>query len=677
MPQRWNLRPYGASSGFLLVLAPTILVAAGEIHQGTLRSSLPLQGLVLGSALAALLAGAFLPRRVGFGRMLSLPAVLGAVAVCTPALARDPARALATLVIATGFLAFLFNVDGSLATGGLRRRPLHVRRVHGAALGAVACVFGVNQIGGAATPLSRGAAAAAVGVVVLLTLRWALWVRERRPLRAAATLAVLLLGAALLALFRGGPGAALDVGALFSFSTFALVRGGQQTADRTTNVLDLFLGHLERMFVGTFATMCLFGAFLLALPQSASSGTPIALVDALFTSVSAVCVTGLVVLDTPVDFSTFGQATILLLIQLGGLGIMTFSTAILRAFGRRMSLRHEGEIARMVSAEDRGRLYGAAQRILLLTFGCEAAGAIVLFAVFVSGGEPWGRAAWLGVFTSVSAFCNAGFALDSQSLVPHAGNPLLLHTVALLIVLGGLSPAAVVALPRLAGRSGPPVSAQIRLGLVATGVLLVAGFATILALEWDNALAHLTWPDRVHNAWFQSVTLRTAGFNSIDVAAVRPATLTLMLLWMFVGGNPGGTAGGIKTTTAAVLVASVVQSVRGHWTLDLFHRRISDRTRHKAAVILTLAATVVFGALFAIQITQRLPAGVALFEVVSALGTVGLSIGGTAGLDEIGKIIIIGCMFVGRVGGMSMLMFLGSHREVVDPEHVVEDIDVG
>jgi len=222
-----------------------------------------------------------------------------------------------------------------------------------------------------------------------------------------------------------------------------------------------------------------------------------------------------------------------------------------------------------------------------------------------------------------------------------------------------------------------PVAAQARLSLVAAGALLVMGCLFVLVFEWSDALGALPLADRIHNAWFQSVTLRTAGFNSINVAAVHPSTLSLMMLWMFIGGNPGGTAGGVKTTTVSVLVLSVVHAIRGKWALDVFGKRIPERTRSKAAVIVTVAAITAVVALVAIQLTQQMPTRLAAFEVISALGTVGLSIGGTSHLDGIGKVIIAGCMFVGRVGGLTLLMFWSSRRSAIMIGRPEEDIDVG
>jgi trk system potassium uptake protein TrkH len=368
---------------------------------------------------------------------------------------------------------------------------------------------------------------------------------------------------------------------------------------------------------------------------------------------------------------------ILMLIQLGGLGIMTFSTAVLRVLGRRMSLRHEGAVASLISSQDRGRLFGSAQRIIVLTVSVEAIGALLLFIAFLGHDEHLGQALWRAIFTSVSAFCNAGFALQSANLVPYQGDAFVLHVVALLIITGGLSPVTVVAVPLLLQRPARPVSAQAKLSLATTVILLLIGFVLILVFEWDNTLRHLPLLDRIHNAWFQSVTLRTAGFNSVDITTVRPSTLLLMLLWMFIGGSPGGTAGGIKTTTAAILVLSVVNAVRGYWSITVFARRITERTFYKAVVIATLGFATVLLAVLAMQLTQAMPMRDAVFEVVSALGTVGLSVGGTGQLDDVGKVIISACMFAGRVGPLTLLMFLSQRTGPRVWRRPEEEIDVG
>lgn len=354
------------------------------------------------------------------------------------------------------------------------------------------------------------------------------------------------------------------------------------------------------------------------------------------------------------------------MIQIGGLGIMTFSTVALMALGRRLSLKHEGVVARLISTEDRGTLHITARRILWFTVVSETFGAGALALHFGLVGEAWGSAIGRGIFTSISAFCNAGLALQSDSLIPYQHSPFVLHVVGALIIGGGLSPVAVLAIPRLIRRTTAPISAQIRLCLAMTALLLVGGTAFFLAFEWNGTLAGLSFVDRLHNAWFQSVTLRTAGFNSVNLSTIRPETTLLVLVWMFIGGSPGGTAGGVKTTTVGVLLLSVLRVFRGQWTLHVFGRRVPERTRVKAIITVTLAVGSAVLASIAILLTQELGAWEAVFEVVSALGTLGLSIGGTAHLDGIGKAIIVLCMFTGRVGGLTLLMFLADRRAPVE-----------
>ncbi len=438
---------------------------------------------------------------------------------------------------------------------------------------------------------------------------------------------------------------------------------------------DTVLSQPARLLVVTFLALCVLGTLLLSLPIASTRAAGISAVDGAFTAVSAVCVTGLIVLDTPNDFTGFGQAIILLLIQLGGLGIMTFSTAALGLLGRRLSLRHEGAVASVLSVEGRNDLFRALRSLLAVTFTAEAAGLAILAPLFMWEGDVLPQALWRALFTSVSAFCNAGFALQSDSLVQYQRNPLILHVVALLIILGGLSPVVVVALPDVL--RGRRISAQAKLALTASAALLASGAFAITAIEWNNTLAGLSFFDRLHNGWFQSVTLRTAGFNSIDIAAVHPPVLTLMMIWMFIGGSPGGTAGGIKTTTAALLVLAVVAAIRGRWDVIAFRRRIRPETVYKAAAIATLGLVTLLMVVVALQLTQDLSGGVAPFEAVSALATVGLTIGGTARLDEVGKIIIMTAMFSGRVGPLTLFLFLSGRFEKTSLEFPEERVDVG
>jgi trk system potassium uptake protein len=660
----------------LLGSAGVPFVAAPHAFESSL-GALDLQQLaVLAASLLALAAGFSIMRQPNLGRLGASLSILLTLGLLGPHLVSTPFVTLAVLVLVAGGLGRLWGI-GVAFDAHLRLRPVHEGRAQGSGLAALAIWSAVALQGGPPSMAALLGVSYALAFAAVSALIWV--VRERRHrTRHALTLCVAagVAGAAAVVSWGDWWWTVSGLVMLAALSS-AIVRRPRYASSERTSWWDPLLGHPERLFVGTFASLCATGTLALALPQSASSGFSIGFFDAAFTATSAVCVTGLVVLDTARDFSAFGQLVILTLIQVGGLGIMTFSTVTIWALGQRMSLRHESAVASLISTEHRGKLYGTARRILVLTFVAEVLGTALLLPAFLSHGDTWSVALWRSVFTAISAFCNAGFALQTDSLVPYQSSPLVLHTIGSLIMLGGLSPIAIFALPSLARRSTRPVSAHAKLSLVATGALLVTGFLYILAFEWNDSLSTLSVLDRLHNAWFQSVTLRTAGFNSIDFAEVRPVTLSLMMLWMFIGGNPGGTAGGVKTTTISVLVLSVIQVIRGRKSLDVFGKRIGERTRAKAAVVVTLASATGVLALVAILLTQSMPPGVALFEVVSALGTVGLSTGGTAHLDGIGKIVISLSMFVGRVGGLSLLMFLSSKKSLQAIARPEEELAVG
>ena len=427
---------------------------------------------------------------------------------------------------------------------------------------------------------------------------------------------------------------------------------------------DPFLNHPARVLISTFFGLCLMGSLLLHLPWS-STGKPIAFIDAAFTSVSAVCVTGLTVLDTAVDFSPFGQVCIVLLIQLGGFGIMTITTVALHALGKRLSLRQERLLTTLTETSHQ-ELISSLVTIVRFTLLCELIGALLLAIGFVRAGSSWPQGLWQGGFTAVSAFCNAGFALNSANLVPYQQSPLILHTVGMLIILGGLAPSTCLLLPQWL-RGGRIALAPL-LALRTTLVLLVAGTLAFLVFEGENSLSGLSLFDKLHNAWFQSITLRTAGFNSIDISSVLSPTLLIMLGWMFIGGSPGGTAGGIKTTTIGVLALTFWACITGRDTVVVRNRTIPQSTINRAVTICAGGMMVLFVAILALSLTQPLPARQLVFEATSALGTVGLSLGITPKLDSIGKIIIMLTMFIGRIGPMTLFTLLSAEHQRTEPQ---------
>ncbi len=685
-PETAKLQPGNAvspllaeASGALAAAVPAPIAVVGWLPQGLVWPDLPWSSMAaIGASLCLAASSALIGRTANAGRWLAVLGIGSGVAAAIELLVASPLLTLVVLICAILAVARLWaprTLFGRLLN--LAHPSSDVARARGASVAATALWLAISLGGQAPAVMSQvimGASFLAAGALIgrWLVREWPVRPRRGRVMVATGALAVL----AVIAVSLDG-GIRLDalvlVPAAAMFVLPVITRQGLGRVDWWEPVL----GHPARFLVVTFAALCLIGTMVLALPVSAISGQGIGLIDAAFTAVSAVCVTGLTVLDTPRVFSTFGLVAILVLIQLGGLGIMTFSTAAMRFFGRRMSLRYEGMVASMMSAQDRSRLHLAARQLLVFTAVTEGIGALLLAALFWELGEPVGAALWQGLFTSISAFCNAGFALRSDNLVAFQAEPAVLHVVALLITAGSLSPVAVAALPVLVTGPRARVSVQVKLGLVTTAILLVAATALILAMEWNNTLAGMSIADRIHNAWFQSVTLRTAGFNSIDLTALRPETLSVMMIGMFIGGNPGGTAGGLKTVTAALLFLAVVAAIRGRANAAAFGRRISHKSVYRAAAIATVGVVAALGALVALQITQPMSSRLAIFEVVSALATVGLTIGATPLLDGVGKVIVMVCMFVGRIGPLTLFMFF--HKQVDRPLWLrpEEDVDVG
>jgi len=667
-------RPVSGARWALICAAPAPLALLGwwrgaEIDVAPLGALIP----ALGATLTLTLAGVLLPRRPLLAKAGGVLGLLGLLAVAAPALADSPALALlVSLVVVLSLVLFQRGTAAARARSRLSRSELH--RPAARAAGATAMTLWLlSTFAGAPKPsdvLGLVALGGSALVAFTLLLVWAL--AHWREYRARASLLALSLAivAAYLALAGITPVAIVD--SIASVVVVGQIVLPSQPGERS--LADLFLGHPARLLVLTFALLTVVGTVLLALPKASSGLTPLALGDAAFTSVSAVCVTGLSVIDVGSALSPLGQAILLALIQAGGLGIMTFSTAAMKLFSQRISLRHEGAMAQLFSSEDRSRVFASTWVLVRFTFAVEALGALTLWLSLLRAGHDPGAAVWEAIFTSISAFCNAGFTLTSDSLVSLQSEPLVLHTVALLIILGGLSPAIVLALPDFVRRRPIPVSA--RLALITTAILLALGFVAFLAFEWSGALDRLSPFDKLNNAWFQSVTLRTAGFNSIDIIGLQPSTLLIMIALMLVGGSPGGTAGGIKTTTLSVIFLGVVATVRGHPTISAGRRQISTRSFHKAAAVTAVFLFVAFAAVLALLLTQDMALRVAAFESVSALGTVGLSIGGTAKADEIGRGILMACMFIGRVGPLTLLVFLSKGRSTSDawqrPETEIE-----
>jgi trk system potassium uptake protein TrkH len=424
-------------------------------------------------------------------------------------------------------------------------------------------------------------------------------------------------------------------------------------------------------FVITFVVLIVLGAGLLMLPRATPQGQPLAPLDALFTSTSAVCVTGLIVRDTGTGFTIFGQTIILVLIQLGGLGIMSLTAALSLLLGRGIGVR-ESSLLREVFQVPMLQAAGRTVRfIILMTLGLETLGALAIYRGLDGVLADQGERAFAAVFHAVSAFCNAGFSTFDDSLVSLHDRPLLMGTVTFLLVVGGLGFGVVAqVLAWLRGRAMREARLEGRLNLHArvvlavSGGLLLVGTGFLALLEWNHGLAGQGAGMKISQAFFQSATCRTAGFSSIDLNLLSPASLFLMIVLMFIGGAPGSTAGGVKVTAVALIWANLRSISRGlnrvrlgRWELEAVHVQRSMLVLSSGLVLAAIS-------LFVLLTTDRQPFLTTAFEVFSALGTVGLSLGMTAVLSPAGRIVITILMFVGRLGPLTLASSLtGASRD--------------
>jgi trk system potassium uptake protein TrkH len=419
------------------------------------------------------------------------------------------------------------------------------------------------------------------------------------------------------------------------------------------------------------AALIVVGGILLSLPLASASEHHVPVLDAFFTSTSAVCVTGLIVRDTPVDFSFFGQVVILLLIQAGGLGYMMISTVLAIALGRRTSLQNRLTLADALNVTSMEGLLRFAGTVASLTFVFEFVGALIMWPRFARD-VGWVQGSFSALFHSVSAFNNAGFALFSDNLMRFRGDIIINAVISLLIIAGGLGFLVLGELLHIhKGGRRPGLSTHSRLVLVMTSILLVGGTLAVLGFEWSNTrtLGPLPFGEKLLAAWFQAVTPRTAGFNTVDIGALTVPSLFLLLVLMFIGASPGSTGGGVKTTTFGIAVASVWTTVRGSQDTVLFKRRIASQTVSRAfavAIIAFLAVNVVALALLIVEGHDLLRI---LFETTSAFGTVGLSMGLNGSVVSLsaffgaaGKVLIMAMMFMGRVGPLTLALALAGRE---------------
>ncbi len=419
---------------------------------------------------------------------------------------------------------------------------------------------------------------------------------------------------------------------------------------------------VSQLLVFFFIAAIVTGTVLLSLPVASQNGQSIGFVNALFTATSGVCVTGLIVVQPGLNLSVFGQIVLLVLIQLGGLGYMTLASSLVVLGAGRLSFRNRMAVQEVAKVSTPADLRRFSLNVIRITVIAEFIGAVLLARFWW---PQYGiKSIYYGVFHSISAFCNAGFSLFPESLIPWCGNWYLVLVMGMLIIMGGLG---YVVVAELSHRKSGTLSAHSKAVLSMSGILLVVGFLLFFLVETKNGgvLSGLSPGGRVWASIFQSLTPRTAGFTMVQMSSVSTATFLVIIIFMFIGASPGGTGGGIKTTTFLAVLATVTSTLRGRKEVVLFNRRLPEEVVRKALSIGALVLAVAGMAVLLLQVTESASLRAVIFEVFSALGTVGLSCGITQGLSTFGKIVLIVVMFVGRVGpvtlGAAMLKQVEEH----------------
>ena len=431
-----------------------------------------------------------------------------------------------------------------------------------------------------------------------------------------------------------------------------------------------------RIIIFGFLLVIFMGSFLLMLPVSTKTGECTPFLDALFTSTSAVCVTGLVIHDTATYWSNFGQSVIILLIQIGGLGVITVAGAFAILSGRKIGLMQRSTMQEAIAAPNVGGIVRRTGFILKTALAVELFGAVLLFPVFF---REFGllKGAWYSLFHSISAFCNAGFDLMGvkapfSSLTDYAGNPVISIVIALLIAIGGIGFLTWEDI-RTNGLHFQKYRMQSKVILTVTGALILIPTIYFFLFEFTRA----PMGERVLLSFFQAVTPRTAGFNTADLTAMSETGQFVIIILMLIGGSPGSTAGGMKTTTFAVLLANTLAVFRRREHPSFFNRRLSNEVVSQASTILIMYLVLFLTAGLVISRVENLPVLTCLFETASAIGTVGLSLGITPQLSSISHLLLIALMFFGRVGGLTLIFAALSHVQGNSARLPQERITVG
>ncbi len=431
-----------------------------------------------------------------------------------------------------------------------------------------------------------------------------------------------------------------------------------------------------RFLVAGFGILIILGALLLSLPIATKNGEGIGFINALFTSASAVCVTGLTVVNTAEYWSLFGQIVILVLIQIGGLGFMTSATIMALLMGRKISLRERLIIKEQLNQNALSGMVRLTRYVILSTFIIEGIGAIFLSTSFI---PRYGlkKGVWFSIFHAISAFCNAGFDIIGDSMMSFVGDFTVNMTICLLIIIGGLGFSVLIDISNK--KNFKRLNLHSKLVLSITSMLIVVGMIIIFIVEWNNpdTLKNFSIGEKLLASFFQAVIPRTAGFNSIDISKIYDTTAFIMIILMFIGGSSGSTAGGIKTTTFGAALLTTLAVIKGDKDVVVFKRRINQEIINRSLAIISIGLILILTVSIILTITEESSFLDILFETTSAFGTVGLTRGITPNLSNIGKIVITLTMYAGRVGPLTMAFAFAERQKQSLYRYSEENITVG
>ena len=450
-------------------------------------------------------------------------------------------------------------------------------------------------------------------------------------------------------------------------------------SNKKGTILDKLSDNPPVLVMLTFFFTIFIGTLLLMLPVATTNGEETTLLGAIFTSTSATCVTGLIVYDTGTHFTHFGQMIILTLIQIGGLGIMTISSAFAIILGQKLSLKRESMMQNVSGESNKLDMINLVKSVVIVTITLELLGAVIMYFTFISKSYNINQAMYHAIFHSVSAFCNAGFSLYPNSLMIYLDNFNINFVITSLIILGGIGFPVMKDIQRTITNKFryKRLTLHSKIVISSTLTLLLLGTIIFFISEYNNEMKGFSFSDRLFASYFQSVTTRTAGFNTIDTSNISKGSSFISGILMFIGASPGSTGGGVKTTSLVVVLVAVIAMFRGHKDVNIFKRKVSERIIKKVMALVAASISFLTLMIFLLLIFEPFTSEKIIFEAISAFGTVGLSMGITNSLSGAGQVIIVLLMYLGRVGPLTLMFAISETKDRSYFTYTEEKISIG